>query len=275
MQHGGGSNASVCKPRLGIAGTLSACLQSGGVRSLWAGNSANCVRVAPVYGLKFTFNDAFKDCMRDPAAPPGARLSFGQQMAAGTLAGLFTNSCTYPLETIRTRMSVGGTSLMAEGTAYTSMLDCAVKTVRIEGVTALYKGFVPTTVSGAPYVGLQMTLYETFKHDVYGVGGVMPMTDGHPVESSALWKLVSGASAGAVAQTITYPGDVVRRRMIVNGMGGGARLYSSSADCCAVILRKEGVRGFFGGFIVNLIKALPSAALSFWAYDSLKAVLSC
>ncbi len=35
-----------------------------GVRGLWAGNGANVLRVIPVYALKFSFNDSFKDLVR-------------------------------------------------------------------------------------------------------------------------------------------------------------------------------------------------------------------
>ena len=79
-----------------------------------------------------------------------------------------------------------------------------------------YKGLGPTLVSGAPYVGIQMSFFEVFKRlasDAIGGG-----------EPSMLLKLVLGASAGVTAQTITYPGDVVRRRMQTDGINGKARM---------------------------------------------------
>jgi hypothetical protein len=37
-----------------------------GVRGLYRGNGANVVRVIPVYALKFSFNDTFKEMLRAP-----------------------------------------------------------------------------------------------------------------------------------------------------------------------------------------------------------------
>merc|ERR1719510_2091857 len=34
--------------------------RDGGIKGFWRGNFANCIRVIPVYSLKFGFNDIFK-----------------------------------------------------------------------------------------------------------------------------------------------------------------------------------------------------------------------
>jgi len=40
--------------------------------------------------------------------------------------------------------------------------------------------------------------------------------------------MVAGAAAGITAQLITYPGDTVRKCMIVNGANGAPPMYKSS-----------------------------------------------
>ena len=40
--------------------------------------------------------------------------------------------------------------------------------------------------------------------------------------------LVYGGIAGAAAQTVTYPVDLLRRRMQLQGAGGAERLYSGN-----------------------------------------------
>ena len=122
---------------------------------------------------------------------------------------------------------------------------------------------MPTMVSGAPYTGIQMTSYELLKRE--GPDGGRGM----------LWQLVAGAASGLLAQTITYPGDTVRRRMQNNGAGGAPRVYRHSLHCAAEIVAKEGVRGFFRGALTNTVRAVPGAAFQFASYEILKKALGC
>lgn len=87
-----------------ILQTLALVSKEEGPLALWKGNGANVLRVIPVYGLKFAFNDTFKTLV---AGPEKKRLDTGELLAVGTLAGLFQTIITYPLETVRTRLSIG------------------------------------------------------------------------------------------------------------------------------------------------------------------------
>jgi len=242
----------------GIVGSMRTVVQDEGFLALYRGNGANVLRVVPVYALKFTFNDTFKDMVRTP----GEDLSFVQLICAGTLAGLFQTFVTYPLETVRTRLTIGA----GMGAKYTGIVDVLRQTVRHEGVAGLYKGIGPTILSGSPYVGLQMSFYEIFKRR-------MEKRKETNVFLQQIEKLLSGAAAGVIAQTITYPGDTVRKRMQMNGMGGEAKLYTNSWDCTKKIVRAEGVKGLFNGLGANLVRCLPGAAIQFWAYDLVNSMI--
>lgn len=243
----------------GVTGTLRTMVKEEGMLALYKGNGANVLRVVPVYALKFTFNDTFKDVVRTPGQP----LDFKQLIAAGTMAGLFQTCVTYPLETVRTRLTLG----MGLGVKYDGIFDVVRKTVKAEGVRGLYKGIGPTFLSGSPYVGLQMTFYELFKRRLEA------RADEQSVARNQLDKLLSGAAAGVIAQTVTYPGDTVRRRMQMNGMGGEAKMYTNSWDCAVKLVKREGPGGLFNGLKANLIRCLPGAAIQFYAYDTLCAQL--
>ena len=91
---------------------------------------------------------------------------------------------------------------------------------------------------------------------------------------SVLWSFLNGAAAGLFAQTFTYPGDTIRRRMQNNGAGGAARTYDNSWHCARVIWRTEGVRGLFKGAYVNTLRVLPAAGTQFVGYEWLCTVLN-
>ena len=80
---------------------------------------------------------------------------------------------------------------MHDANRYQGIFDCLRRTVSEEGFLALYKGIGPTFVSGAPYVGLQMTFYELWKRR-------MPTDENGKITVPG--KLFSGAIGGLCAQ---------------------------------------------------------------------------
>ena len=63
---------------------------------------------------------------------------------------------------------------------------------------------------------------------------------------------VSRAFAGSISQTITYPFDVLRRKMQVTGMGGHGRKYNGALDALRSTLQTEGPKGLYRGLWPNL-----------------------
>jgi solute carrier family 25 phosphate transporter 23/24/25/41 len=50
--------------------------------------------------------------------------------------------------------------------------------------------------------------------------------------------------------------------------------YSGVGDCISTIARQEGWRGFFKGFVPNMMKVAPSAGLSYYTFDYLQKALA-
>lgn len=253
----------------GIVNSFMTIIREEGVRGLYKGNGANCARVVPVYAIKFSLNDKFKAMITEHRArelSPGAivQLGFWERIAAGSMAGLFQIVTTYPLDLIRTRLQLAENA----GVKYKGIVDCAASTFKTEGVRGLYKGMMPSMLAGVPYVGLQMTFYDQLKNNL---GHLFPQRpDG---THSVLTMLVCGSVAGLTAQTLTFPTDTVRHRMQANGVGGAANIYSSTRDCFQKIYVKEGIKGFFKGWGLNVVRSLPGAAVQFTSYDLLKQLL--
>ena len=84
---------------------------------------------------------------------------------------------------------------------------------------------------------------------------------------STLGKLGAGAMSGAVAQTCTYPFDVLRRRFQINTMNGMGYQYAGIWDAIKAILAQEGFRGLYKGIVPNLLKVAPSMASSWASFE--------
>jgi solute carrier family 25 phosphate transporter 23/24/25/41 len=132
------------------------------------------------------------------------------------------------------------------------------------GVVALYRGIIPTVAGVAPYVGLNFMVYETMRSIFTPEGQKDPGT---------LGKLAAGACSGAVAQTCTYPFDVLRRRFQVNTMSGMGYQYTSISGAIKAILTQEGFRGLYKGITPNLLKVAPSMATSWLTFEMTRDLL--
>jgi len=170
---------------------------------------------------------------------------------------------TYPLDIVRTRLSIQSASFMKlqreAGKKLPGMWETLVQMYKTEGgFLALYRGIVPTVAGVAPYVGLNFMIYESVRHYMTPEGQANP---------GSIGKLCAGAISGAVAQTCTYPLDVLRRRFQINTMTGMGYRYKGIFDAIRVIVSQEGVRGLYKGITPNLLKVAPSMASSWLSFE--------
>lgn len=157
--------------------------------------------------------------------------------AAG--AGIVGQVCTYPLDVVRARMTLnpGG---------YLGVIDCARSLLRARGPRGMYAGFGPTVVSVAPFFATQMVTADALKEELAE----------HDVEVTALVMLAVGAVAGAAAQTVVYPLDLIRRRMQV---GDGHLSFRQTARRA---MADRGLQGLFQGIGPTYAKVVPAVAVA-------------
>ncbi|KAH7410289.1 mitochondrial carrier domain-containing protein [Phaeosphaeria sp. MPI-PUGE-AT-0046c] len=231
-----------------------------GWRGFMAGNGTNCIRIVPYSAVQFSAYNVYK---RFFEREPGSPLDAYQRLLCGGLAGITSVTCTYPLDIVRTRLSIQSASFSTlkreEGQKLPGMWTLLVNMYKTEGgIPALYRGIIPTVAGVAPYVGLNFMVYEIARTQFTPEGQKDP---------SALGKLAAGAVSGAVAQTITYPFDVLRRRFQINTMSGMGYQYSGIFDAVRSIVRTEGLRGMYKGIVPNLLKVAPSMASSWLSFE--------
>jgi solute carrier family 25 phosphate transporter 23/24/25/41 len=100
--------------------------------------------------------------LRQFAEPsPGAELTPIRRLICGGFAGITSVTITYPLDIVRTRLSIQSASFAALGNRapeekLPGMFQTMVVMYKSEGgLLALYRGIVPTVAGVAPYVGRQ------------------------------------------------------------------------------------------------------------------------
>lgn len=69
----------------------------------------------------------------------------------------------------------------------------------------------------------------------------------------------------------TFPLDLVRRRMQVEGAGGRARVYKTGLmGTFKLIFKTEGIRGLYRGLLPEYYKVVPGVGITFMIYETLK-----
>ncbi|OVA12207.1 Mitochondrial carrier protein [Macleaya cordata] len=82
-----------------------------------------------------------------------------------TMSGLAATALSCPADVVKTRMMNQATGKEAKA-MYRNSYDCLVKTVRVEGVMALWKGFFPTWARLGPWQFVFWVSYEKFRNIV-------------------------------------------------------------------------------------------------------------
>lgn len=247
--------------KLSIGKALGKMWREEGWRGFMRGNGTNCIRIVPYSAVQFGSYNFFKK-FAEPS--PGADLTPIRRLICGGIAGITSVTVTYPLDIVRTRLSIQSASFAALGKRDVTeklpgMFETMVLMYKHEGgFIALYRGIVPTVAGVAPYVGLNFMTYESVRKYL------TPEGDKNP---SPYRKLLAGAISGAVAQTCTYPFDVLRRRFQINTMSGMGYRYKSIWDAIRVIVAEEGIMGLYKGIVPNLLKVAPSMASSWLSFE--------
>ena len=142
---------------------------------------------------------------------------------------------------------------------YNKYTICARNILLQEGVLAFYKGFPITGITYPIYVGLQFLIYERLRK-----------SDSSFFANS----LVAGASAGLCAQSLMFPGDTIKRNLQINGIDNTKQKYTGLVKCIKFMYRTHGIKSFYAGYYINMIKAMPEVALQFTVYDLTKNMLN-
>ncbi len=264
-----------------------------GVRGLFRGHSATLLRIFPYASIKFvTYEQARSLLISSPSQETPIR-----RLLSGAIAGVTSVFITYPLEVIRVRLAFetkkdSRNSLRSicheiyherspsipSPSASTPIAAIAATTPR-SGLANFYRGFSPTLAGMLPYAGMSFLTHDTAT-DWLRLPAVAryattrpPGRDPSKPPILKYWaELLAGGAAGLVSQTVSYPLEVIRRRMQVGGaVGDGHRL--GMAETVSRVWRERGWRGFFVGLGIGYFKVVPMVAVSFLVYERMKVVL--
>lgn len=185
----------------------------------------------------------------------------GVHFVCGGLAACSATVVCQPLDTLRTRFAAQG-----EPKIYRNLRHAVFTMCGSEGVRTFYRGLSPTLMAVFPYAGLQFFSYNVFKK----MSGPAFKAGKY---GEKLQSLFCGSGAGMISKTITYPFDLIKKRLQVGGFEearlhfGKVHTYKGLLDCVTQIAKEEGLLGFFKGLSPSLLKAAISTGFTFFCYE--------
>lgn len=220
-------------------------IKNEGVFSLWKGNLTNCIRIFPNSAINFmTFNYSKKYIQN-------LNYQFNDKiinLSCGTISGIAATTFTYPLDNARTRLTT-----QVNNNNYNNIYDVFKKT----SIKNLYNGYRMTLCGFVPYNSLNFMFYNIYKN--YNI-----------VNNQNINNLISGGIAGMSAVSITYPTDLIRRRLQMQDLHNNIIKYNGIIDCIKKIYNIDGIIGFYKGLGYCYIKIFPSMAIQFCIVDYFK-----
>ncbi|CAK7199937.1 coenzyme A transporter [Sporothrix eucalyptigena] len=158
----------------GAAGTVAAALPQSGLRNFYRGFSPTILGMLPYAGMSFLTHDTCGDILRLPVfakyttlprpanAPTDKALPLRSwaELLAGGVAGLVSQTASYPLEVVRRRMQVGG----AVGDGHRLRIgETASLIMRERGIRGFFVGLTIGYVKIVPMAAAAFYTYERLK----------------------------------------------------------------------------------------------------------------
>ncbi|KAJ2696522.1 S-adenosylmethionine transporter [Coemansia spiralis] len=158
-----------------------------------------------------------------------------QCLAAGALAGMAVDTALFPLDTIKTRLQAKA-GFLASG-----------------GFRGIYSGLSSAILGSAPGAAAFFLMYEKTK---------AAFAD-QPARHQPLVHMLAASAGEVAACLVRVPTEVVKQRL-------QAGHHRSLGSAIRGTHAAEGLRGFYRGFLTQVVREIPFTCIQFPLYEGMK-----
>lgn len=173
--------------------------------------------------------------------------SLVHSLVVGCGSGLASTLVTYPFDLLRTHLAASSAK------QFVPMTTKCKEIYSQHGVAGFFAGLRPSLLTIVVSSGVFFMSYSLARDGARLV---------HTKMGRTVWgvEAICGFIAGTVSKAVTFPLDTIRKRMQVN------------QPKRAMMMLKEhwhihGLRGFYSGFGISILKTAPTSALSMAIYE--------
>lgn len=253
---------------LGPMGTARRIINREGFLSLYKGLSAVYFGIIPKMAIRFLTFEQYREIMQKVRGPPsdGGEFSASVNFSAGLASGLTEAILIVtPSEVCKIRMQSQYNSMVDPAQLarrkYTNAFQTAITIVREEGLSALYKGILPTMMRQGCNQAVNFSTYNLFKKKLLEIQNKTEL-DHHE-------SLILGGVSGGFGPLLNNPLDVVKTRMQKQVITTEIDpKYRGIIQSVGVIAREEGNMALWRGITPRLMRIVPGQAITFMTYEA-------
>lgn len=135
-------------------------------------------------------------------------------------------------------------------------------------VLKFYRGFSVTLMGMIPYAGTAFLVFGRTKNLLHAYFATSRDQDpDRYTPSKTVLDLFAGCIAGAISQTAAYPFEVIRRCQQIGGKTRPDALVGME-ETARWIYRTSGIRGFYVGLSIGLLKVMPMSGVRYVYFGS-------
>lgn len=216
---------------------------------LYRGITAPILMEAPKRATKFAANDEWGKFYRK--AFGADKMTQPLSVLTGATAGATESFVVVPFELVKIRLQD-----KANASKYNGMLDVVAKTVRQEGILAMYQGLESTLwrhiLWNAGYFGC-----------IFQVRQLLPKAKDKSAQM--VNDILAGTVGGTVGTVLNTPLDVVKSR-IQNAVKvpGVTPKYNWAFPAVGTVLKEEGFAALYKGFLPKVLRLGPVSFIGGW-----------
>ncbi|EOO02208.1 putative mitochondrial 2-oxodicarboxylate carrier 1 protein [Phaeoacremonium minimum UCRPA7] len=238
---GGGADAYT-----GMLDCFQKIIRNEGFSRLYRGITAPILMEAPKRATKFAANDEWGKFYRK--AFGAEKMTQSLSILTGATAGATESFVVVPFELVKIRLQD-----KASAGKYNGMLDVVMKTVRQEGVLAMYNGLESTLwrhiLWNAGYFGC-----------IFQVRQLLPKVEDK--RAQMVNDIAAGSIGGTVGTLLNTPMDVVKSR-IQNSpkVAGAVPKYNWAWPAVGTVMKEEGFAALYKGFLPKVLRLGPGGGI--------------
>eukprot|EP01038_Epipyxis_sp_PR26KG_P006067 gene6067-8352_t len=184
-------------------------------------------------------------------------IDFYCSLLGSATSGLVGRLICHPIDTCKAKIQFDDKSSRYFG-------QVLKRTLSTEGFGGLYRGIGAAVIGGVPGVCIYITTYEWFK--TYTESKNL-------IHNEFTVYLLGGLVAEAACCLVFVPVDVVKERLQVQSIQtsmGSHPKYNGSFDGFRTIMRNEGIRGLYKGYVATMMSFGPFSAFYFLFFEETK-----
>ena len=224
----------------GILSSLRKIAAEEGVRGLFKGMLSPLSALSVTNAVLFGVNGAVRQL---PGAEGENAVLVG--LFGGAISGVVTSFITCPTELVKIRLQVARQDSLGS-------IRFAAAMFRAGGIRPFFQGMNATLIREVPGYAVYFGAYEGFKH-------LLGADDSNEMARLCL----AGGLAGVTSWGSVYPLDYVKTHVQLE-----RPTHPRFLQCARHIVRTEGFRPFFKGFLTTVLRAFPVNAATFVAYET-------